>query len=173
MHSQAAWKRLAELLKQRRGQIESNASRFAEKTGLHSRIIYDIEHAKRTNFRAPKLAEIEAAYQWQAGSIQRVLEGGDPTPLGDDAAVPAAPRPDDSPPGLQHARWNVLRVGELLRFGPPIEDKDGRPYVDYRLDLEDEHGNRIGSARRLFPADLPEAEVLDRLRRAIDGDLTV
>lgn len=84
----APWRRLGRLLEEQRGRIEPNAKKFAARTGLNYRLIYDIEHAARTNYRPAKLAEVEHAYQWEPGSIQRVLDGGDPTPRTDTPRLP-------------------------------------------------------------------------------------
>lgn len=54
---------------------------FAEHVGLNHGLIRDIETAVRDNYRPSTLAAIESAYQWESGSIQRVLAGQEPIPL--------------------------------------------------------------------------------------------
>lgn len=56
---------------------------FAADVGLDWRLLHDIEAAKRTSFKRQTLAAIEVAYQWQQGSIQSVLDGGEPVPVED------------------------------------------------------------------------------------------
>lgn len=79
-----AWQRLADLLVMRRVELDPryrNRRTFCEEKQLDYRVISDIESARRTNFSQPMLTAIEVAYGWASGSIQRVLDGGDPTPV--------------------------------------------------------------------------------------------
>lgn len=79
-----AWKRLGDLLIQRRIELSPRyrvRTVFAEETGLHWRMLYDIERGKRANFPDETLAAIEVAYRWQPGSIRAVLAGGEPSPV--------------------------------------------------------------------------------------------
>lgn len=77
------WKRLGELLKERRIRLGYDSRvQFAEDTGVgSSRLLFDIEKAKRTNFSLSTLIGVEQAYEWERGSIRTVLDGGDPTPV--------------------------------------------------------------------------------------------
>lgn len=77
------WRRLADLLVQRRIQLGYRQRKdFAEASGLrHDRLLFDLENAKRTNFEAGTLAKFEQLYQWAPGSISAVLNGADPTPI--------------------------------------------------------------------------------------------
>jgi hypothetical protein len=82
----SAWQRLGDLLVARRIELSPrwrNRTRFAEEVGLHWRMLFDIERAKRQSFPAETLMAIEVAYRWQYGSIERVLAGGDPLPVED------------------------------------------------------------------------------------------
>ena len=79
----SAWVRLGELLEERRVEIDPsyrNLRLFCEEAGLDYRLCWDIEHARRTNYRRPTLTAVEVAYGWKPGSIRSVLAGGDPTP---------------------------------------------------------------------------------------------
>lgn len=73
------WTRLGQLLRQRRAEI---APRFAVRAvfcaehGLSKRGIHDIETGQRDNYTAGFFARVEAAYQLQAGSVARTLDGG-------------------------------------------------------------------------------------------------
>lgn len=80
------WKRLGDLLVQRRIELDPRyrvREVFAAQAGIHPRMLYDIERAKRTTFPPGTLATFEVAYQWAPGSIKRVLDGGAPLPLED------------------------------------------------------------------------------------------
>lgn len=78
------WERLAGLLVDRRIQLGPqyrNRLKFAADTGLNERLISDLENARRQRYRVTSLRAVEAAYRWEPGSVQRVLDGGEPTPM--------------------------------------------------------------------------------------------
>lgn len=119
MSSNENWERLGRLLSEQRGRIESNARAFADQTGLNYRLVWDLENARRTNYRVAKLAEVEKAYRWGPGSIKRVLDGGNPTPIGEDGSllVPAGSRPPIETahdPDVRLRDVHPLQEGELL-----------------------------------------------------------
>jgi len=92
-----AWKRLGALLVQRRIELAPRYRQrtvFAADVGIKWRLLHDIERAKRDSFTPETLAAVEVAYQWQPGSVARVLAGGNPAP----AAAPASTA--FPPPGL-------------------------------------------------------------------------
>lgn len=92
-----AWKRLGELLVQRRIELAPRYRKrtaFAGDTGIHWRLLYDIERARRKSFTPETLAAVEVAYRWQPGSVARVLAGGDPVPIPEPQAVPSSPEPE-------------------------------------------------------------------------------
>lgn len=77
------WERLGLLLLRRRVHLGyPNRSAFARDKGLkNDRTLSDLEKAKRTNFGDNTLAHMEVVYEWAPGSIERVLAGGEPTPI--------------------------------------------------------------------------------------------
>jgi hypothetical protein len=96
--SQEAWQRLGEMLEGRRVALDPryrNLVRFTAERGIDYRLAWDVEHAKRTNYRRPTLTAIEVAYGWRPGSIGLVLAGGQPDELDAGAAAPAAAPADD------------------------------------------------------------------------------
>lgn len=79
--SHARWQRLAALLSDRRTRLDpqyKSRLKFAADTGLNERLIADLENARRSSYRSTTLGAVETAYRWAPGSIDRVLEGGDP-----------------------------------------------------------------------------------------------
>lgn len=77
----AAWKRLGQLLEARRVELNPtyrNRTAFAAERGVDYRLAFDIETGARTNYRRPTLRSVEVGYGWRPGSIDRVLEGGEP-----------------------------------------------------------------------------------------------
>lgn len=90
-----AWERLGRLLATRRAQLDPRyriRKVFAEESGLNYGLVRDIELAVRDSYKATTIAAVERAYAWGPGSIERVLAGGDPTPL-DTALLPTAALP--------------------------------------------------------------------------------
>ncbi|MBA9006016.1 hypothetical protein [Thermomonospora cellulosilytica] len=78
---QGDWQRLGDLLISRRVELGyQERSAWCKATGLNYKTVTDIELAKRSNFGPQMLAKIELAYQWEPGSIKRVLQGGPPVP---------------------------------------------------------------------------------------------
>lgn len=84
MPDQSAWERLGALLVARRVEL-GHTKRLTwarDVLGLtHDRTQSDLENARRTNYDAATLAQVEQQYMWSFGSIQRVLAGGNPEPL--------------------------------------------------------------------------------------------
>src|SRR6185437_16171420 len=93
------WSKLGELLTLRRVELDpryQNRTVFCEERGLDYRLAYDIEEARRVNFRKTTLAGVAAAYAVTLDSLLAVLEGKaaglEPAPGRPREA--AAPRPD-------------------------------------------------------------------------------
>jgi hypothetical protein len=125
-----AWQRLAQLLIRRRVELGfPRRTEFARHHGLsHDRNLSDIEKCRRTNYSDPMLAQFEQLYGWEAGSIEAVLAGGDPTPkpLPSETSVGADTHDDDSlmyrrPPGLSDREWEALKA-------------ETRTYIEWQLD---------------------------------------
>lgn len=72
---------MGKLLEQRRHDLGyRHLKTFAEEKGFKStRVLSDLENAKRTNFSRGTLLEVEDAYAWVRGSIDSILNSGDPT----------------------------------------------------------------------------------------------
>ena len=82
----ARWQRLGEMLLNRRVELtgDTNREAFARDAGLrYSRSLFDIENGKRDNYSPAMLAQMEQVYRWAAGSIELVLQGGQPIELSD------------------------------------------------------------------------------------------
>jgi hypothetical protein len=82
----SARERLGSLLIRRRHELDPryrNREFFAKETGVHWRVLYEIERSKRDNFTDLTLAAVEVAYRLRRGSIARMLAGGDLEPLED------------------------------------------------------------------------------------------
>jgi hypothetical protein len=110
------WDRLGKLLEQRRVEMDPrwrDLTLFASERGLDWRMAWDVEHNKRTNYRRVTRVAIEVAYGWEPGSIERVLNGGDPV-----KDAPAGPEPGAGADFVR-SRWPGLvlpaRDAQLVR----------------------------------------------------------
>jgi hypothetical protein len=110
----ATWKRLGQLLEQRRVELDPryrNLALFAEDRDLNYRLAWDIETGRRTNYRRPTLRAIEVAYGLEPGSVDTALAGGE---------LKAAPgaretRRDDPAEALQFKIDDLQRQLDELR----------------------------------------------------------
>jgi hypothetical protein len=73
------WERLGRYVVARRTELGfRNRGEFATAVQVSARLISDIEKGRRTNFDQVTLSAVEAALGWETGSIQDVVDGGDP-----------------------------------------------------------------------------------------------
>lgn len=73
------WGRLGQHVVARRTELGfRNRADFAAAVQVSSRLISDIEKGRRTNFDQVTLSALEAALGWETGSVQQVVEGGEP-----------------------------------------------------------------------------------------------
>ena len=113
---QAAWARLGRLLEQRRVLMRPswrNLSAFARDRDIDYRLAWDVENARRTNFRRSTRAAIESAYGWAPGSIDVVLEGGDPVSTDTQRADEGDPLPEALSDIVSPEEWRNRRVQAL------------------------------------------------------------
>ena len=115
----AAWRRLGRLLERRRGELGygfRQRARFARERGggmISVKTISRLENGERASYPESTVGTVEAMYQWSAGSVERVLTGGEPIPL---LQAPAAHRNPittayASPtPGERMASWIYVRM---------------------------------------------------------------
>ncbi|MFL1427098.1 MULTISPECIES: hypothetical protein [unclassified Nocardiopsis] len=149
-----AWQRLArELAKRRAGLRPEWADRtvFARDNGLSYRSLSDLETGRRDNYKLSWLTKVEAAYRWETGSIQLIIDGADPIPLGEPPAATASPEPawDEELRGPHPP----LREGEELRWR---HAGDGLRKVEFSV--------RGVWAEKRVPADAPWERVVPELR---------
>lgn len=158
--SHARWQRLAALLSDRRTRIDpkyKSRLKFAADTGLNERLISDLENARRSSFRSTTLGAVETAYRWAPGSIERVLEGGDPVEVAvvsasaslavaGHATAEARESDDQAADGLEAAirelarRLSPDRVRAILEEVAPTPPSSDSPAVERRYeDPSDQH----------------------------------
>lgn len=72
------WARVAEKVKTRREDAGLTQRQLAERAGTTDRYISAIERAERDTYQQKMLRAIARALGWQPGSIDLILEGGEP-----------------------------------------------------------------------------------------------
>lgn len=72
------WQRLGKLVWERRAALRLTREELAANARVTSRVLSDIEHARRSNFDSTTLLRLEDALGWIPGSVVDVLNGGDP-----------------------------------------------------------------------------------------------
>lgn len=95
-----AWERLGRLLITRRVQIDPvfrNRQKFIAATGLHERLVSDLEKGRRFSYRPATIDAVEAAYGLIPGTFDRSLQEG---VLLVAHKGPASPQ-SDSPPAAE------------------------------------------------------------------------
>ncbi|MCP3017253.1 hypothetical protein NGM33_28380, partial [Nocardiopsis dassonvillei] len=162
-----AWQRLAAKLTERRASLRpdwSERTTFAQDTGLKYRSISDLETGRRANYKPSWLTKVELAYQWQPGSIQRVLDGQEPVPLEDAHQAAPASEAGAAPLAASASEWD----GELRAPERPLE---GNEVLRWR---QTERGRfyRIDDGELgidyTFSADETPEEVIEDLRDLLD-----
>lgn len=73
------WKLLAEHAARRRAELGLSQIEVAQRGPLSLDRVQAIEGAKSTRFRLGTLLALERALAWEAGSVEAILAGGDPT----------------------------------------------------------------------------------------------
>jgi hypothetical protein len=135
-----AWERLGDLLVQRRIDLAPRyhvRTLFAAEAGLHWRLLHDIERHKRSNFTGETLAAVEVAYRWRAGSIARVLVGGDPQPLENGTAAEERNRPSG---------FSVEDELVIARFAELMERRRAAAQRDTGTQPDEEGGEKANGA---------------------------
>jgi transcriptional regulator with XRE-family HTH domain len=78
-YSQVAWERLGTALKERRVALGYGYRRrgdFAQDTGMGGKTLQRLENGERSYYPAETIAQAEAAYQLEPGSVVACLRGG-------------------------------------------------------------------------------------------------
>lgn len=125
----ASRQRLGALLIRRRIEMDPRYRKrtvFAQERGLHWRLLYDIEKARRDTFSDETIAAVEAAYQWQEGSVARVLDGGDPE----------AARAEGEPARERSAQFADPALQRLWEV-PDLSDAEKQQAIAAVLDLRE------------------------------------
>jgi hypothetical protein len=97
-----AWQRLGRMLERRRGELGygfRQRARFVQERGsrmISVKTISRLENGERGSYPESTIGTVEVIYQWSPGSVEAVLEGGEPNPL-----LQSAP-----PSGGRHALTN-------------------------------------------------------------------
>jgi transcriptional regulator with XRE-family HTH domain len=74
-----ARRRWGRMLADRRRELGLSQRELAEKIGVSKATITDHERGERGSLHPSNAAALERTLQWEAGSIDRIMNGGDPT----------------------------------------------------------------------------------------------
>lgn len=119
----ADWRRLADYVVRRRAQLGLTQSQLAQAGPLSIDRVQSVEGAKRESYRISTLVALERALQWEPGSIDLILAGGSPTPVGELARI-RQETPEQRLDRL-YREWKALDpdgLRERLEPGPPGRD---------------------------------------------------
>lgn len=120
MTTEAHAERLGRLVRARRKRLQLHtATDFANAAHVSTRLIGDLETGRRANFSAANKAAIEEVLQWEYGSIDDTLGGGEPT----ERVIPATP--EGASEGLK-----PLTRKEIARFILAAERKNDGTHSD-------------------------------------------
>lgn len=157
-------RRVAQTLTQRRIELApeyKNLRAFSRATGVNYKTLQRIESDADHRFSTGTLLELDQAYQLEFGSLQNMLDGGDPTPLQE--------TPTHVPSGSRHPIETT--TPELRLEGPPTL-RDGEKLTAWALDAghwhhrfeTTAHGAPVLQVVTTLPHDLSLDEALKRLR---------
>lgn len=141
MPEQGDWDRVGELLQQQRVQLDArfaNLKRFVRERGLDYRMAWDVEHGRRANYRPPTIMAIEVAYGWRPGSIQSVLDGGEPFVASTDDGRPRFADPQDQ-----------LAADAAWEAAPRLEPEVRRGAVNIAVQLARQRRGDVRELREL------------------------
>lgn len=124
MTSETSAQRLGRLVRARRKALKLTQADVQKADGPSTATQRLIEGGKHTDFRGGTGSGLESALQWQPGSIDAILAGGDPTPL---SSAPQQVR--DTSDDRDHHVLELLPVAEMTwRYVNELADSpDGDP----------------------------------------------
>lgn len=91
-----AWRRVADAVIARRAHRGWTQIDVATKGAFSLDRVQTIEGAKRTRYRAGTIAALERALEWEHGSVEALLSGGEPTPIDTAGEAPAEMDPREA-----------------------------------------------------------------------------
>jgi hypothetical protein len=77
------WVRIGRRIEAERSRRWPNRSDFAVACGVSVSWLFELEHARRTNFAQRKLSRVEAVLGWAPEAIRNAAEGGRPVRMMD------------------------------------------------------------------------------------------
>ncbi|MCV7275728.1 helix-turn-helix domain-containing protein [Mycolicibacter arupensis] len=138
-------KRLGGAVVARRTELGMRTTKaLAELANLSTRMLGDVENGRRSNFSPGAKAQIERALQWEPGSIDSLLAGGESTPsaqtisgLGIPSDCQRAEFGADGDPSIGREAW---RRGIVIRPGPAeLTISGGRPAGNQTPEKSQDH----------------------------------
>lgn len=82
------WNRLGELVKQRRDELDLTQAQVQERGGPSPALIRSLETGRASSMSRSKRRDLERSLKWRIGSVDDILQGGDPAPDSEPVAIP-------------------------------------------------------------------------------------
>jgi hypothetical protein len=125
-----AWRRLGRLLERRRGELGygfRHRARFVRDGGgglISVKTISRLENGERDSYPESTIGTVETIYRWSPGSVESVLQGGDPISLPITLVARDALTNPESPPsaGERIAGWVYVRMRQRGHTDEVIHD---------------------------------------------------
>ncbi|MEU9516822.1 hypothetical protein [Micromonospora sp. NPDC048169] len=114
MTMEDTWLRLGALVRQRRDELDMTQSQVQENGGPSPALIRSIESGRARTVSRSKRRDLERALGWRMGSIDDILEGGEPAPASEPVDIPNIKHHPD--PGGAGGQFEVTR--EMGGFEP-------------------------------------------------------
>jgi len=108
------WERLGAAVKKARKERRITQPRLGELIGASRTVIQNIEAGRAYSRVTGSLRELEAALGWKRGSIEAILDGGDPIPA--DSADGSA-----TPPTAINTEGLPMRIAQTLAEGATLD----------------------------------------------------
>jgi transcriptional regulator with XRE-family HTH domain len=100
---QQGWFHLGQLVRERRTELGLTQAEIHSAGGPSAATLYLIETGRRGSYRPQVLRRLERALGWRAGSVRRVLEGGQPVLEGEEKII--SPPGEDRPSMTESQAW--------------------------------------------------------------------
>lgn len=104
------WERLGAAVKKARKERRITQPRLGELIGASRTVIQNIEAGRAYSRVTGSLRELETALGWKRGSIEAILDGGDPIPAGE---------PDGAP--VVNTEGLPMRIAQTLAEGATLD----------------------------------------------------
>lgn len=137
--TESAWQRLGDLTKQRREELGLTQQQIQGRGGPSTASLRRLENGRATSMDRGKRRDLERALDWRIGSIDDILEGGDPAPASEAVEIPNLTA-TTTPDGV--TRYEVKELGAFDGFKLYGAATAAATLLGAANDLEDGEGSQ-------------------------------